>query len=115
MKKGYSIIFLLMIAIFGCSKTNTESPTSSSKDDLNLPISGSRCRILATFSDTVTQVHAENFLQSKNVTIYILSDFNQVPPHWAVIPITDTQTSSLIDTLINYPEIKSVKLYCLWL
>ena len=110
MKSLYLMLLLAVFAIVSCSKK--EDAPASAHNQIILP-SYSVCQILATFSDTVSQMKAESFLHSHNIKTYTLPNFDLPSPHSAVIQVANGQGLSLVDTLKKYPEIKSAKLQCL--
>jgi hypothetical protein len=102
-----AIIVISILTVCGCSKkenisNTTNNPPENSKSHLVEGI------IVAVFIDTVSQVHAESFLLAHNLTVYRLRNFNGAPPHSCDIDVPIGQEEAWIDTLQNYPEIKSV-------
>jgi hypothetical protein len=101
------LLLVVMLATFNCAKKDSaQSPTQNQK---TIPpyVAG---EVIATFTDTVSQLHAEGFLQAHALTTYTLYNFDQSSSHIGIIKVVVGQESSWIDTLQKYPEIKSAGL-----
>jgi len=107
MKTMFSaIVFVIILTIFGCSKEKNNSTSTITNPPDNSHGYLVEGKIVAEFVDTLSQEDAENFLLAHNLTVYVLYNFAETPPHSSIIDVPIGQEEALIDTLSKYSEIK---------